>query len=246
MKDNQKLLFKLLVFSFMTVFVVSCGTNKKGTPIHMVAPNNSSNSNKATAKGYHRVQAGENLFRISLKYNTTVANLVHINNISNPNQINVGDLIKISRTSNTKQHKQTATSKPKLNKPLATNQVLTEMNFSWPVHGIVITNFNGSTSKGIDIHTTASTQVKAAQSGRVVYNDYVPGYGNLILISHNANNSILTAYGHNKNVLIRLNQQVKKGQIISTVGMNDSNQHVLHFEIRNNGNAVNPTLYLPK
>ncbi|MCV2509000.1 MAG: LysM peptidoglycan-binding domain-containing protein, partial [Neisseriaceae bacterium] len=94
MKNNPNVLLKLFAFSSLAVFIVSCGTNnKKGAPIQTISPNNSSYSNNSTSTGYHRVQAGENLYRISLKYNTTVANLSRMNGISDPSQIKVGQTL---------------------------------------------------------------------------------------------------------------------------------------------------------
>lgn len=67
--------------------------------------------------------------------------------------------------------------------------------------------------------------------------------GNLIIIKHN--NTFLTAYAHNKKLLVKEDQNVKKGQEIAEMGSSDADRVKLHFEIRCSGKPVDPARYLP-
>ena len=68
------------------------------------------------------------------------------------------------------------------------------------------------------------------------------GYGNLIIIKHN--NTYLTAYAHNQNLLVKEDQVIKRGQKIAEMGNSDADQVKLHFEIRRQGKPVDPAKYL--
>ncbi len=88
-------------------------------------------------------------------------------------------------------------------------------------------------------------QVKAAEAGTVVYSGSgLIGYGQLLIIKHNKN--YLSAYGHNKKLLVKEGDKVKKGARIAEMGTNGSGNIVLHFEIRRNGVPVDPLLLLPR
>ena len=86
--------------------------------------------------------------------------------------------------------------------------------------------------------------VLAAAEGKVVYaGSGLRGYGNLIILKHN--NTYLTAYAHNKSLLVKEDQTVKKGQKIAEMGDSDADRVKLHFEVRRQGKPVDPSKYLP-
>jgi lipoprotein NlpD len=115
--------------------------------------------------------------------------------------------------------------------------------FMWPASGSVAGRFNGGTSKGIDIHGNPGDPVVAAAGGRVVYaGSRLRGYGNLVIIKHDK--LLMTAYAHNRRILVRENEQVQAGQKIAEMGSTDSNTTRLHFELRRDGVAVDPMPYL--
>ena len=70
------------------------------------------------------------------------------------------------------------------------------------------------------------------------------GYGKLIIIKHN--NTYLSVYAHNRELLVREGQRVNKGQKIAEMGNSDTNRIALHFEIRRLGKPVDPLRYLPQ
>ncbi len=118
----------------------------------------------------------------------------------------------------------------------------------WPVrYGRVSSPFGrrwGRMHKGIDIGSPIGTPVYAVESGVVTRSTYQRrGYGNLIEIRHS--DMYMTRYGHNSKRLVKAGQKVRKGQIIALVGStgHSTGPHV-HFEIRQNGKAINPVRYL--
>ncbi len=116
----------------------------------------------------------------------------------------------------------------------------------WPVQGKIIKPYTaqGVGLKGIDIAGNLGTQVKSAANGKVVYSGTgLRGYGQLVIIKHN--DTYLSAYGHNSRLLVKEGQQVTKGQVIAEMGNTDTSQVKLHFEIRKNGQPINPLTLLP-
>jgi len=123
----------------------------------------------------------------------------------------------------------------------------------WPTMGDITSRFgwrnspdgNGSSDyhPGIDIANSIGTPIVATADGKVVISGRSSGYGNLIQIDHG--NGISTLYGHNSQLLVQVGQMVKKGQIISYMGSTgySTGSHV-HYEVRVNGTAVDPSNFL--
>lgn len=117
----------------------------------------------------------------------------------------------------------------------------------WPVQGKIIQFFSTKQPgrKGIDISAKLGTVIKAAASGRVVYaGEGLANYGKLIIIKHNE--QFLSAYAHNRVMLIREGQHVEAGTAIAEMGASGTSNVKLHFEVRRKGKPVNPLRYLPK
>jgi len=109
--------------------------------------------------------------------------------------------------------------------------------------GNLISGFDESKNKGLDIGGKVGDPVLAAADGRVVYaGSGLRGYGNLIILKHN--NTYLTAYAHNQTLLVKEDQVIKRGQKIAEMGNSDADQVKLHFEIRRQGKPVDPAKYL--
>jgi lipoprotein NlpD len=118
------------------------------------------------------------------------------------------------------------------------------VDFMWPHNGAVIQAYKAGTNKGVDFLAKIGDPVVAAGSGKVVYSgNALRGYGNLIIIKHE--NKLLTAYAHNKTLLVKEGEVVKKGQKIAEAGQSDTDKPKVHFEVRKNGNPVDPLEYLP-
>ncbi|WP_289534211.1 peptidoglycan DD-metalloendopeptidase family protein [Pseudomonas sp. SO81] len=119
--------------------------------------------------------------------------------------------------------------------------------WAWPSAGVLIGKFssNGSLNKGIDIAGELGQPVLAASDGSVVYaGSGLRGYGELVIIKHS--DAYVSAYGHNRRLLVREGQQVKVGQHIAEMGSTGTDRVKLHFEIRRQGKPVDPLQYLPR
>lgn len=117
----------------------------------------------------------------------------------------------------------------------------------WPTKGPLLSSFSdaAATRKGIKIAGKAGQDVIASAAGRVVYSgNGLPRYGNLLIIKHN--DVYLSAYAHNQSLLVKEGDSVQAGQKIATLGRTGTQRDQLHFEIRRNGQPVDPMRYLPK
>lgn len=112
----------------------------------------------------------------------------------------------------------------------------------WPANGKILSDFSAN-DKGLDIGGVEGDLVVAAGAGTVLFvGENVKGYGNLVIIKHS--DSIVTAYGHNRKIVVKTNDRVKAGQKIAEMGSNNGVPQV-RFEVRLRGKAVNPSEYLP-
>jgi lipoprotein NlpD len=121
------------------------------------------------------------------------------------------------------------------------------VDWTWPAAGKTTVGFSESgpaANKGLDLAGKVGDPVLAAAGGKVVYvGSGLRGYGNLVIVRHNA--SYLSAYAHNSKILVKETQTVAKGQKIAEIGNSDAEQAGLHFEIRRLGKPVDPLNYLP-
>jgi lipoprotein NlpD len=117
------------------------------------------------------------------------------------------------------------------------------LSWIWPAGGKVVATFSDG-NKGIDIVGKAGDPVIATAGGKVVYTGTgLRGYGKLVIIQHNAN--FLSAYAHNRNILVKEKELVNQGQRIAEMGNTDADRVKLHFEVRRRGEPVDPLKYLP-
>jgi len=116
----------------------------------------------------------------------------------------------------------------------------------WPVSGPITSPFGwrwGRLHQGIDIGASTGTPIHAAAAGTVIYCGWEEGYGNFVVIDHGGN--LATAYGHQSAIAVACGQSVAQGQVIGYVGCTGhcTGPH-LHFEVRIDGNPVDPMGYL--
>lgn len=116
--------------------------------------------------------------------------------------------------------------------------------FLWPVRGKIASAFggkpNGTRNDGINIRAAEGTAVVAAENGIVVFaGDEIPGYGRMLLISHA--NGFLTAYAHNRDLLVSVGDRVERGQRVAKVGRTGNvSSPQLHFELRDGKEPLDP------
>ena len=119
------------------------------------------------------------------------------------------------------------------------------VDWMWPASGKVLANLPKGANKGVDILGKIGDPVYASASGRVVYSGTgLRGYGKLVIIKHNE--TYLSTYAHNSNLLVKQGDNVVKGQKIAEIGKTDSTQAKLTFEIRRMGKPVDPLQLLPE
>jgi len=209
------------------------------------------------APGYHRVQSGETLYSIARRYDRSVSELVRWNRLSNPNQLEVSQVLRVvppaggasASASPSSAARPAATRKPAAGaKPPASASrsqpaapPAGAIKLAWPADGKV--SRRGSQA-GVVIAGPAGTPVRAAASGRVQFAGAgVRGYGNLVIVGHGS--GYLTIYAHNRKLTVAPGQQVKQGQQLAEMGDSDSSQVALYFEVRHNGNPVDALRMLP-
>ena len=116
--------------------------------------------------------------------------------------------------------------------------------FAWPARGKVIQGFGESRSTGIAIAAAPGDPVSAAADGKVIFSGQGPrGYGNLIIVKHDADT--LSVYAHGRTLLVKEGQAVRKGQKIAEAGDSGADKPKLLFEIRKGGKPVDPLKLLP-
>jgi len=122
--------------------------------------------------------------------------------------------------------------------------VESSVQWAWPAAGKVIEGFEDPRNKGIDIAGAEGEAINVAADGKVVYvGSAVRGYGNLVIVEHT--DDFISAYAHNRQIVVKQGQQVKRGQKIAEMGKSDADRPKLHFEIRRQGKPLDPQRYLP-
>jgi lipoprotein NlpD len=214
-----------------------------------------------TPPGYYRVKRGDTVLRIALDQGQSYRDIVRWNNLTDPNLIEVDQLLLVRPPANAMTVKPltsaAATPAPQKMAEQRTAEPAAEpkieavkpdapppgIRLSWPAKGKVVEDFVDGKNKGIDIAGKLGDPIQAASDGRVVYaGNSLRGYGNLVIVKHD--NTYLTAYAHNRNLLVKEGDSVRKGQKIAEMGDTDANSVRLHFELRVNGKPVDPLPFL--
>jgi len=276
--------------------------DRTGAPISTTAAQTPDNG--PPPPGYYRVKPGDTLYRIALENGQNYHDIASWNNLTNPNQIEVGQLVRVAppganvaattpgvatapitgggvqaqplngSMAGTPQPGVTTgtTAQPPVYgsasgmgtapgtvpgaAPAAVPGIgaaagvdsaaaaSAQPAFIWPVRGPILGTFDDARNKGLNIGGAAGEAVNASADGRVVYSgNGLRGYGNLIIIKHDA--TFLTAYAHNRALMVKEGDAVTKGQKIAEMGNSDSDRVMLHFEVRRQGKPVDPMKYLP-
>ncbi|MEN8106466.1 MAG: peptidoglycan DD-metalloendopeptidase family protein [Pseudomonadota bacterium] len=222
-----------------------------------------------TTPGYHIVRRGETLYSIAWQHGLGFRELAAMNHIHSPYTIYTGQRLRARPVSSSLAPQPVAKSVPKpaatakpapvptsANKAVPSIQPVATANkqlpgnvrrWVWPTKGQLLKGFHPGSEgqKGIDIGGKTGQSVIAAADGKVVYaGSGLVGYGRLIIIKHTE--SLLSAYGHNSELLVAEGQHVKAGQNIARMGNSGTDRTQLYFEIRKDGKPVNPLRYLPK
>ncbi len=211
--------------------------------------------------GYYTVKGGDTLIRIALDNGQPWRDVGRWNGLDNPNLIEVGQVLRVVPPNVDPTQ---ATVRPVASAGRVENRALDgkptaaaaaagapapresdeSLDWLWPANGPVATPFDDVKSKGLAIAGKVGDPVYAAADGRVVYAGAgLRGYGNLVIVKHNA--TYLTAYAHNQTLLVKEEQAVRRGQKIAEMGASDADRVQLHFEIRRQGKPIDPAKLLP-
>jgi len=228
--------------------LAGCGSSGPRAPV-----TDMSEAGRSAASGTYVVRAGDTLYKIAQAHGIDVSTLVRLNNIGDPSQLRIGQVLRLSGDTPMPSQPPVAAAPPSPTPatpvtppPPATAARASDaslINWGWPATGKIIQGFNSNT-KGIDIEGAPGDPVIAAADGKVMYaGNGVRGLGNLVLLGHS--NGFITAYAHNQQLLVKSGDAVKKGSRIALLGQTDTTSPRLHFEIRRKGTPVNPLSYLP-
>ncbi|WP_101482178.1 peptidoglycan DD-metalloendopeptidase family protein [Janthinobacterium sp. 61] len=291
----------------LAALLSGCGTTGVQAPVVERHPSSSSaaaSDPRDRDPAYYTVKRGDTLLRIALEHGQNYRDLVAWNDLSNPNDIKVDQVLRVLPPNGDTGGAQTSAivmppvteikpaapvvpkkAGPRGEKRAYSDATLAELradggitdakpapapapvaaapapavvaaapaaqaagddkiSWMWPSEGKVIGTFDEGKNKGVDIAGKAGQQVVAAGAGKVMYaGSGIRGYGNLVIVKHS--NSLLSAYAHNRSILVKEGQNVNKGQAIAEMGDSDADRVKLHFEIRQQGKPVDPSKFLP-
>ncbi len=203
-----------------------------------------SNAVRWTADSY-TVREGDTLFSIARKFDIAPRDLAAWNRLGDGRLIYPGQRLRLYGPNASAPVTSGSTkSRPSIDpapppKPVG--------GWRWPTKGSVAAGFGAgpSTQSGIQIAGRLGQAIRAAAAGEVVYaGSGLKSYGQLIIIKHN--DSYLSAYGHNRKIIVKEGDRVRAGQDIAQMGEGPGQRPLLHFEVRQNGRPVNPLRFLPK
>jgi lipoprotein NlpD len=219
----------------------------------------------AVADAFYTVRRGDTLYSIALEHGADYREVAQWNSLDDPSRLSVGQVLRVTAPAQQAQPGVQIGTGPALGrvesrplgsaaehkqepKPAAREEPKLEaqpLQFAWPVKGKVLAGFAEPRRKGIDIDGKLGDAVGAAAAGRVTYvGNGIPGLGKLVVIRHDQ--GYITVYAHNKDILVKEQQSVTRGQKIAELGASDAERPKLHFQIRKGAAAVDPLLYLPR
>ncbi|MFI9652331.1 peptidoglycan DD-metalloendopeptidase family protein [Guyparkeria sp. GHLCS8-2] len=207
------------------------------------------------------VKGGDTLYSIAVANDLDWQRLARWNGISDPRHLKIGQRLRLSssgggaspqrsaKTSPTSTPVKAASSDSRSSRPAP---AASPVGWKWPLDGQrrALHRFpeGAPAQKGVILAAPIDTPVRAAAAGKVVYSgDGLPGYGNLVILKHNA--EWLSAYAYNKSLSVSEGDWVRSGQAIARVGPRDHRKpsdggHLL-FQIRRQGKPVDPERFLP-
>ncbi|MBB2930288.1 peptidoglycan DD-metalloendopeptidase family protein [Paraburkholderia silvatlantica] len=212
-----------------------------------------------TKTTYVRVRRGDTLQRIAQKHSVSVRDLAAWNHLKPNGHLRAGQSIKlVSKQTITVQVAAPPAGGATANSTASaaantagSRQVAAEMArhansvaLVWPAHGRVVEPFAPGATRGIEIAGKAGDPVIAAADGKVMYaGTGLNEYGSLIIVQHNKD--FLTAYSHNRRLLVKTGDMVHQGQQIAEMGSENNDRVAVLFEVRRDGKPVDPMPYLP-
>lgn len=248
---------RLAAATLLTALLAGCGAGG-------LAPVDSRDGYGPAPPGYYRIRSGDTLSEIAERKGIGMGTLAAWNGLGPPYGIFAGDLLRVeppdgsagpirsaspptsTRTAASRGVQAVRTSARTSAAVAGADAASSGITWRWPVQGPIKQGFRTGdrTRQGVRIAVREGASVAAAADGTVVYSGSgLKGYGNLIIVKHNAR--YLSAYGFNRELLAREGDRVKRGQRVAIAGRAANGEGLLHFEIRRNGVAVDPLRFLP-
>ncbi|HEX6530107.1 MAG TPA: peptidoglycan DD-metalloendopeptidase family protein [Burkholderiales bacterium] len=258
---------KAFLALLVLVLAAGCAPQRRGAPVEdrrpparaaakPAAPAEKSSPAPAAPQGFYTVKRGDTLYSIALEHGQEYREVAQWNSLDDPTKISVGQVLRVAPPAapavavGTPRGSGRIESRPIASAPAATEPAKSvakeepkleagPLTFAWPAKGKVVAGFAEPRQKGIDIAGKSGDPVIASAAGRVTYvGSGIPGLGKLIVIKHDQ--GYITVYAHNRELLVKEQQNVTRGQKIAELG------EKLHFQIRKGSAAVDPILYLPR
>lgn len=245
---------RLAAVLVLAALLVGCGAGG-------LAPVDSRDGYGPAPPGYYRIRRGDTLSEIAERKRIRMRTLAAWNDLHPPYALYAGNLLRVEppdgrsrpprgtagRTTASRSLSPVVKTSARPSAAVAgADAASSGITWAWPVQGRVKQGFSSGdrTRQGVRIAVGEGTPVAAAADGTVVYSGSgLKGYGNLIIVKHNAR--YLSAYGFNRELLAREGDRVKRGQRVALAGRAANGEGLLHFEIRRNGVAVDPLRFLP-
>lgn len=256
------MLIALSALSALSAQLAGCATGPSTVPVinkspHRLIP--------TTAK----VQPGDSVYSIAWRFGLDYQKIVTLNRLSKPHYpIRSGQLLRLPRPSSSLSAvaanvpvaanatvatgsapvaKPQTSAPPKQQTPLRQTTALSTTDpskWNWPAKGKLLNKFSPNDGRnGINIAGTAGSPVRATAAGEVVYaGEGLRGYGKLIIVKHSA--TYLSAYAHNRKIMVKEGERIRAVQQIAQMGHSEADRTMLHFEIRKNGTPVDPLRFL--
>jgi murein DD-endopeptidase MepM/ murein hydrolase activator NlpD len=224
-------------------------------------------------EGRYTMRNGDSLHGIAIRHRVTVDELMRANGITDPTKVWAGAVLNVppqpdaaaapmpppgtaprviqtptTRVINAAPDQKIASRSDVTTDAEPAAPETTSGKFLWPVRGKTIAGFgrrpDGTHNDGVNVAVPQGTAIHAAESGKVAYaGNEIKGYGNLVLIRHP--NGWVTAYAHADQLLVRPNDEVRRGQVIAKAGRTGAvDQPQVHFELRQGSRPVDPMPHL--
>lgn len=198
----------------------------------------------------HRVERGENLYRIGLRYGVPAREIARANGIRDVTSLRVGQRLVIPRRSGGRSSGLSTRQKEEARRRARASAIAQgELQFVWPIQGGRLSSYfgrrRGRPHEGVDVAASKGTPIHAAEAGRVIHSGRYGAYGLAVIVKHAG--AYRTIYAHASRLLVKKGAFVERGQKIAEVGSTGrSTGPHLHFEIRKSETPLDPLAYLPK
>ncbi len=246
---------KISICGLLVLFLAGCASPPVPIPVINKSPS------RDIPKAYE-VKQGDSIYEIAWAFGVDFLDIAKFSDLKKPYKLSAGQIVYLQKREATvtalgsdEQPQPVIAKKLPAKKPApkltAQTESLSSVSFAaspskwnWPAEGNLVGKYSiDQGNKGIQIAGTEGSPIKATAAGEVVYaGQGLRGYGNLVILKHSP--EFLSAYAHNQKILVEEGQAVRSGQQIAMMGSSGAQSTMLHFELRKNGQPVNPLSYL--